>query len=393
MTNLEKLNLPKKIKLYSHQERFIESNPDRALLVHETGTGKSLIAICWIKLRSKFNALVVCPKGIVAKWKRDLKEMNSVADVISRDNVKKIDLTKYKVLILDEAQDFASPLFDKSRSKRAEVIYKYIKSGFNRHILLLTATPIRSTPWNIHTLACYLKIYWPVKEFRNKFFYYTNRYGINHYEKVANWRKEIRPYLEKISDIVLLKDCFDIPKQEHEIVKIPWTSSQESKLLEVGYTEPMAEWYARHKAENGKIKFQVLKHILNGYRKAIVIIYYRDQIDEYAKLISKDRQVFVLHGGVNNQDEIIQKARESDDCIFILQACMGAGFDAGEFSAMIFTSMSFKYVDYIQAQGRILRANNLHENKYYYLLGGRNDEAVYKTIRAGDDFNPHKYLN
>jgi len=395
MTNLEKIKIPNHIKLYEHQKRFVERNPDRALLVHEMRTGKSIIAICWMLLRPNLPALVVCPKGIVEKWKRDLETWNVIADVVSRDQVKKINLSLYSVLVLDEAQDFASPLFTKQRSKRAEVIYNYIKSGKNDHILLLTATPVRSTPWNIHTLACYLGVYWNVKEFRKKFFYFTNRYGINHYEKVSTWRKDIRPYIEKISDIVLLKDCFDVPEEQHKIIDIPWTSKQEKQLLEGDYEEPMTEWYARHKMENGIVKYRALKPLLDGYRKVIVVIYYRDQIEEYKKLIEKDRQVFVLHGGINNQDEVIQGAREADDCVFIVQASMGAGFDAYEFSVIIYASMCWKYVDYIQSTGRIYKPGNIKfegDLNYIYLIGGRNDKSVLDTIRAGDDFNPHKYM-
>ena len=71
---------------------------------------------------------------------------------------------------------------------------------------------------------------------------------------------------------------------------------------------------------------------------------------------------------------------------------MGAGFDASEFSVMIFASMSFKFVDHIQALGRINRINNLHENDYYYLLAGPCDKNVYKTIMAGHDFHPPSYM-
>lgn len=159
------------MELYAHQKRFAEKDPNRAMLVWETGTGKTVSACVWMNARPHAKMLVVCPKGIVGKWERDLKEWGvKNAEIVSRDHVKKIDLSGYDGLVLDEAQDFASPLFDKSRSQRAEVIYKYVKSHPLAYILLLTATPVRSTPWNIHTLACYLNHYWDIKQFRNRFF-------------------------------------------------------------------------------------------------------------------------------------------------------------------------------------------------------------------------------
>ena len=380
------------MKLYKHQQRFADSNPDKAMLVWETGTGKTVSACVWIKARAKIKMLVVCPKGIVGKWKRDLIDMNTVADVCTRDEVKKIDLNNYGGLVLDEAQDFASPLFDKSRSQRSEVIYNFIKKNPDAPILLLTATPVRSTPWNIHTLACFIGHFWKVLDFREEFFYITNKFGRIHYEKVNGWQKKIRPLVERIADIVLMSDCVDVPVQHNQIIDIKWTQKQENELKEQIYQEPVAEWHARHRMEQGAEKIKVVKDLVNGYRKVILVCHYRSQIDEYAKILSKDRLVFVLNGDVKDQDAVIEEAKASDDCIFIIQAQMGAGFDAGEFSVVIFASMSFRYVDYVQMKGRVKRINNLHENTFIHLLAGKNDKAVYNTIKSNQDFDVHNYL-
>lgn len=356
-------------------------NQNRDLLVWEMQTGKTAVACEWIKYRAPLKFLVVCPKAIVEKWKRELVDWGAKADVVSRDNVKKIDLNDYDGLVLDEAQDFASPLFTKQRSGRATAIYNYVKAHPKAHILLLSATPIRSTAWNLHTLACYLGVFWPIRQFRDKFFFFTDMFGRWHYEPRKDWRTEIRPYLESIADIVLLKDCIDVPKHSHQVITI----KQKEKA-------GCLDWHERHRAEQSDLKWEKLKELLDGYRKAIVVVYYLDQIDDYMKRIGKDRQVFVLNGQTKNQDEVIEQAKKADDCVFILQASMGAGFSAAEFSVMIFASMSFKYVDYIQSTGRLNSTENIHENNYIYLLGGRCDKAVYDTIMAGHDFNPHVYM-
>lgn len=379
--------------LYAHQERFNKSNPDRALLVWETGTGKTVSACVWMKRRHPTKFLIVCPKGIVDKWKRDLKEWDvKNAHVCTRDEVKKIDLNKFGGLVLDEAQDFASPLFDKSRSQRAEAIYKYIKAHPEAYILLLTATPVRSTPWNIHTLACYLGKYWDVRKFRDYFFNFTDKYGRWHYEKRYGWQKLIRPYVEEISDIVLMSDCVDVPTQHHQVIKIPWTQKQEKELQDAGYAEAITEWHTRHRLEQGDPKWAKIQELLNGYRKVILVCHYRSQIDDYVARIGEDRLVFVLDGRTKDQNEVIEGAKQADDCVFIIQAQMGAGFDAGEFSVVIFASMSFRYVDHVQMKGRVKRINNLHENTFIYLLAGKNDRAVYDTIQQNKDFDVHDYL-
>lgn len=380
-------------KLYAHQKRFIDENPDRALLVWETGTGKTVAACEWVKARQKrMRALVICPKAIVGKWERDLKEWGASADVVSMSQLSKVHWDRYNALVLDEAQHFASPLFVAGRSQRATLIYNFIRSKKDAHVLLLTATPVRSTPWNIHTLACYIGRYWDVKAFRGQYFYFTDMFGRWHWEKKTGWQKAIRPKVEEISDIVLMQDCVDVPVQHSQVINIPWTKADE-KALDASYKEPAAEWHARHRAENGSTKFDVLQGILDGYRKAIVVCDYTSQIEDYAKWIGEDRQVFVLNGATKDQDKTIQEAREADDCIFIVQASMGAGFDAAEFSIVIFASMSFKYVDYVQMKGRVKRINNLHENTFIHLIAGKCDKGVYDTIQENKDFDVHDYLS
>ncbi len=376
---------------YAHQKKFIERNKNRDLLVWEGGLGKTFAGSLWLNKRKHLKALVVCPKAIIGKWQRDLKEDGAIADVCSRDEIKKIDLHQYEALILDECHDHASEIFGKGRSQRTTVLYNYVRNNPNAHILLLTATPVRSTPWNIHTLAVYLGVYWDPKKFREEFFHLTDIYGRLHYEKNKDWRIKIRPYIESIADIKLMADVIDVPLQHEQIVEVKWSKEQEKKLGGQ-YLEPSAEWHARHRAENGKEKFRELQKITDKYRKVLVVCYYTEQIKQYAEWIGEDRQVFVLNGQTKNQDEVIQQAQESDDCVFLVQASMGSGFDADKFSVVVFASMSFRYIDYAQMKFRVKRIHNLHENTFIYLIGGKCDNAVYDTILAGKDFDPVEYF-
>ncbi len=374
--------------LYKHQARFIAANPDKALLVWETGTGKTVAACEWIKKRKTKRTLVICPKAIVEKWERDLAEWNAHAVVCSMSRLDKMNLDMFNAIVIDEAQHFASPLFTAGSSMRTKTIYEFIRQHPKTDVLLLTATPVRSTPWNIHSLACFIGTFWDIRKFKHEFFYQTDMFGRWHWEKKPDWRKGIRAYVEEIADIVLMKDCADVPEQKEKMVSIPWEKSDET-LLAAGYKEPSAEWHDRHRAENGRKKFEKMIEISNGYRKVIVVCHYTKQIDYYKEWIGDDRAVFVLDGRTKNQDETIEAAKAADDCIFIVQASMGAGFDASEFSTVIFASMSFRYVDMVQMKGRVKRINNLHENIFYYLIGGKCDKRVYEVIMAGKDFDVH----
>src|SRR3990167_3530019 len=112
-------------KLYKHQKAFLDKNPDRGLLLHETGLGKTITAIEWLKLRPDMRALVICPKAVVKKWKAELKEWGGVADVITRDELKRTGIAPYRAIIADEMQDYVSPLFTPQRSQRATVLYNH----------------------------------------------------------------------------------------------------------------------------------------------------------------------------------------------------------------------------------------------------------------------------
>ncbi len=377
--------------LYKHQERFLKSSPDKALLRWEMQTGKTRAACEWLKLRPKRKALIITPKAIVEKWKRELTEWKAKATVISMSQIHKHNLTIYDALILDEAQHFASPLFTAGRSKRTEDIYNYVKKKPDAHILLLTATPIRSTAWNAQTLGTFIGHYWHWREFRALFFFFTDMFGRWHWEPKSDWRIRIRPYMDKISDTVLLSECADIPKQSEQIVEIPWTQADE-KAISQEYMEPSKEWHYRHRMEQKRKKYEAMMEIMEGYRKAIVVCNYTEQIDDYVTWIGNDRQVFVLDGRTKDQDATIEAAKKADDCIFIVQASMGAGFSASEFSVVIFASMSFRFVDYVQMTGRVKVITNLHENTFYFLIGGKNDRAVYTQVMKGLDFHAPHYM-
>lgn len=383
------------IQLYKHQQRFIDENPDRKLLVWEVGTGKSYAACAWLDRRRDRRALIICPKAIVQKWGKDLRVWNLKADIYTRDEIKKIDLSPFTAIVVDEAHDFAAPLFDKGKSARAVALYKHLRAVSNVHILLLTATPVRSTPWNIHTLGVYVGHAWNLRDFRNEFFQFTKRYNRFFYEKKLGWQKLIRPYVEEIADIVLMSDCVDVPTQRHSVVRVPWGKVEQAKYKKEssdGYKEPAALWHIRHRIEQGEQKFKKLESILDGYRKAIVVCMYLSQIEDYAKRLGDSRQVFILHGATKDQHKVIEDARAADDCVFIIQASMGAGFDASEFSCVIFASLSFRYTDLVQMRGRVKRINNLHENTFYYLLGGQCDESVFNTLEQHKDFDVHYQL-
>ena len=377
------------LNLYSHQVNFLERNPCKALICHEAGTGKTRLACEWLK-KNNWHGLIIATKAIKPKWEKELKQWGAKGEVVSKEEFKKGVLYKPDALVVDECHNFSSGLFTKQRSQLSEKLYNYVKQNPRMPLLLMSANVIRSTPWNLHTLLCFMGIYIDKKEWEKEFFTLEYRPFLSRpaFFPKKNWRIAIRKYLEKYADIVLMKDIVELPKVTEEIIEIRPTGTP----IIFADVHPMAEFVARHRYENGIHKIKEIKRIGEQFRKAIIVCHFREQIDIYAKELKKEREVFVLHGGIKDQSAVIKSATESDECYFLVQSSMGVGFDADTFSCVIFASMSYKYIDWSQMKARVRRIHNLHPVIYYYLHSGKCDKAIFETVKLGQDFDPMIYM-
>jgi superfamily II DNA or RNA helicase len=350
--------------------------------VHETGTGKTVCACVWLHDGRDNDALVICPKRVVQKWKDALKAWDTRATVWSKEQFKKSPhIHMWSAIVVDEADEFASPLFTKGRSQLSTALYDTVKTNPQIPMLLLTATPIRSNPWNLHSLLTFSGVYIDWKVWRDRFFSLEYRPYLPRpaWLPKPEWRTMIRPTLEKYADIVLMKDCVDsLPPVAEEII--------ETK------TKPLAEgnFFDKHRNEQLN-KLNTILEIGKGYRKVLVVAYYVEQVESLAKLLANERMTFMVHGSTKNQEETLKEANECDECYLVCQASLGVGFDADTFSCVVFASMSYKARDWVQMKGRVRRISNLHPVKYYYLIAGPADKAVYKTIMLGKDFLPSEW--
>ena len=376
------------MKLLPHQVKYAKGYKDKAFIVHEGGTGKTICACVWLKDGRDADALVICPKRIIKKWEVSLTDWGTKAKVVSKEQFKKMRDWPWSAIVVDEADEFASPLFTKGRSQLASALYNQVRSNPNVPIMLATATPIRSNPWNLHTLLCYLGIYIDKTKYQGHFFNLERRPFLPRmaWFPKADWRQKARKLLEKYADIVLLKDCIDYvpPVVEKTVLTYPGAYK---KPLEV---EPTALFVAEHRFEQ-TAKVKTILEIGKEYRKVLVVAHYVEQVESLAKELSKDRETFMVHGGTKSQEDVLKEANEVDECFLVIQASLGAGFDADSFSYVIFASMSYRVRDYVQMKYRVRRIHNLHPVEYNYLIGGRCDKAVYKTIMLGKDFVPSEW--
>ncbi|MGV8131352.1 MAG: DEAD/DEAH box helicase [Candidatus Pacearchaeota archaeon] len=371
------------MQLYKHQQEFLNKNPNKALVCFDVGTGKTLAAVEWLRSRQD-NALIVVPKRIKKKWQKELGDVK--ATVVTKEEFKKLDFKNPSALVLDEAHFASAPLFTKQRSQIATKVYDFIKNNPKMPVLLLTATPISSTPANLHSLLCYIGQYYDWKEWRDEFYSLEKKPYLPYPAWIPkkDWRIRIRKYLLQHAHIALLQDCVDyLPPVTEEVIKLPtkkFTAQEE--------WEPMKAFVEEHRFEQLD-KPKVIREIGEGYSKVVVVAHFREQIEQLYKELSKDKQTYVLHGGTKDPEEVIRQAQEDPECYLICQASIGAGFDLDTFAVMIFASQGYSYVSSVQMKGRIRRIHALKPVKYIYLQGGRCDKAIKKQVDLGKDFDPN----
>lgn len=373
------------MELYPHQAQFLDENPAKAILAWEMRTGKTLPATLWVEHPSRAgNTFVITPK----QNKKDWIEFGTHATILTKEEFKKVrpSMVNPTAIVVDEAHYFASPLFLKGRSQLATALYTLVQEYPECHILLLTATPIRQDAWSLHTLLCYIGIYYPWKLWRDEFFELKRLPFLRFpaYFPRENWRTNIKPYVEKMCSVVSLHDIVEyLPPVEETFIT----------LKQSPYKRPLDEivtWTHEHQYEQQSKAKEILP-LGQGYRKLLVVAHYTSQIEELERELSADKPVFVLNGQTKDPAATIRGAQEADDCYFIVQASMGFGFDGWMFSAMVFASMSHSCLNHTQMLGRLRHLAHLGTPSVYYLLGGRWDRKIYDTIEKGKDFNPHEF--
>ena len=389
--------------LYKHQAEFLEKNPDKVIMAFEAGTGKSRTAIEWLKIKKVGLPLIIVTKAIKQKWHDDLKKWGYKEDYIllTKEEFKKEppdNLQYIDALIVDEAHNFASPLFiAKMRSQVSEALYKLIENKPNMPILLLTANPVRSSPANLHSLLIFRGVNISWAKWRDRFYHLVRRPYLPRpaFEPIKGWQKMMIPIIEKYCHVALMRDCADVPIHEYQNIDIELNNETLGRINDLKFEvwEPMKLWCAEHRLENGDEKLEWIKDFAKGRRKIVIICKYTEQILSYEKELNKDRETFVLNGQTKDQGEVIKNAQESPECFLIVQAQVSAGYDLDQFSTMIFASCSWSWVDHSQCHARINRIHNLHRNEYIYLHAGPKDYAVIESLELKQDFDVTQITN
>lgn len=417
------------MQLYEHQKKILNDDPKRCLIAWGTGSGKSRISL----MLAKGKTLAIVPKqqrldknfevtaekfGISIDLKVVSKEeFRRDHRSIGRFNTIIVDECHFMLGMLPETQQVKKQTIPKS-SQMFKALLWYIREHKPERIYLASATPA-SKPMNVFALGAVFGKNWDFYKFRDRFYF----------ERKMGYRTIWLPRDDKGSKDALAKliksfgytgqlsDWFDVPDQTHKTIYVSLTKEQQNAIKEIERQEadPMVARARKRTIENGVLygmlvesvnekedrirkstttfdseKLEHIKSLADEFGKVLIFSAYTGQIEQIKNYLEKEgsKNIYTLTGSTKDRGAVIQKAENSEGAIIIAQASISAGYELPSFPCVIFASKSYKYLDYEQGKGRVLRANALKKNLYVHLVvKGGVDEDCHKAIMAGQDFH------
>ena len=419
--------------LYAHQKRILAEDKKKCGLFLGTGASKTRIAL----QLAQGTTLVICPKQQREDrtWQKNAEKFGVKIEmaVISKEDLRKhwTELPRFDTVIIDEVHNNVGVLPDICQRKGVaipktsqifEATYQYLQKFPPERLYLLSATPVPK-PMGMWAIAKLLGQNWDFYQFRDVY-YKAIKIGQRRIyipKKDDESKARLASVIQKFGYTGNLNDFFDVPEQTHREIEIELTPEQEKALKNLSETE--ADLLVRRgkmrTIENGvlygkqveyldtqtdlmKCKTTIfpskkIEYILERaieFPKLLIFANYTAQIDEIARVLRKeDYQVFTLTGKTKDRVNLIQNAENASNCIVIAQSSISSGYELPSFPCVIYASKSWRFVDYEQSLGRVLRSNHLKKNLYIHLVVKGCDMDCHRSIMAGQDFQEKLKLN
>lgn len=386
-------------KLYAHQQRLADKNPDKCGIFWEVGTGKSFMALELLKKAS--NPLIVVPKSLKEQWEEST-DINVVTKETFRRDWNK--LPYHDGLAIDEFHYFLGMQGYRKKSAMLKALLSYIKKHKPKYIYGLTGTVYMSKPWNVYAAGEVLGYEMNYNAFKNKFFdmkYFGGRYPVPQVKEAHLIKDDIAKLVNQIGDVVKMSDCRDIPEQQHQKEYFDLTTEQKKGIKELDDSTPIVYYTKVHQICGGSLKgdeyteskifkaqkLDRIKELAYENKKMIIVCRYNHEI-EMIKDALNSYTVKVINGKVKNRHEVVKEAERSEACIVIIQSACSEGYQLPSFPLMIYYSHDFSLKNYLQMNGRIQRIDNLKKNVYISLIIRNSiDEDVYKSLQNKVSFD------
>jgi len=419
--------------LYDHQKKIIAEDKLKCGLFLGTGASKTRTAL----EMAEGDVLVICPKQQREDktWQNENEKWGTKKGimVISKEDLRRDwdILPYYDTVIIDEVHNNLGvmPTFiqrNKIQKPKTSQIFEATRKFLEKHqpkrLYLLSATPVPK-PMAMWGIGILMGQKWDFREFRD--IYYTQiRMGIRRIwiaKKDEASKQRLANLVQYFGYTGGLNDFFDVPAQTHKVVEIEVTAEQKKAMVNMSFSEadPLVRRARLRTIENGVLygkkienldkktdkminetkifkskKIDYIKERALEFPKLLIYANYTAQIHEIAKQLRKEGyNVSTLTGQTKDRTFIKTVNESSEPHIIIAQCSISSGYELPTFPCVIYASKSFRFVDYEQSTGRVLRANALKKNLYIHLVVKGCDLDCHNAIMSGKDFAEMLTLN
>ena len=421
------------LPLYEHQKKIIAEDKHKCGLFLGTGASKTRTAL----VMAEGKTLVICPKQQREDktWQNENEKWGTNVDleVISKEDLRRDwdELSEYKTVIIDEVHNNlgVQPSFiqrNKKQIPKTSQIYaatwKFLLKHPPKRLYLLSATPVPK-PMAMWGIGILFGQTWDFRKFRD--IYYTQiRIGMRKIwiaKKTEESKQRLASLVQQFGYTGGLNDFFDVPDQTHKTVEIELTGEQKNAVAELSFAEadPLVRRARLRTIENGVLygkkienvdektdlmtnetkifkskKIDYIKDRALEFPKLLIFANYTAQILEIEKHLKKEGYNVSTLTGQTKDRTFIKKVNDSPEPhIIIAQCAISSGYELPTFPCVIYASKSFRFVDYEQSTGRVLRANALKKNLYIHLVVKGCDLDCHNAIMSGQDFQEKLTLN
>jgi len=422
------------LPLYEHQLKIIKDDRLKCGLFLGTGASKTRTALHL----AEGKTLVICPKQQREDktWERENKKWETKVKltVISKEDIRKMwdILPRYETVIIDEVHSCLGVSPNTVQRKgvqypRTSQIFEstknFIEKTNPKRLYFLSATPVPK-PMSMWGLGILMGQKWDFFLFRQAYYIEIRVGGTRRIwipKKTDEAKQRLANLVKKFGYTGGLNDFFDVPAQTHKVVEIPLSNEQKRAMENMTFAEadPLVRrarlrtiengvLYGKHISEvDGKVdcmanltstfKSYKIDYILERaleFPKLLIFANYTAQIDMIARALRDEEYKVSILNGATKDRTFIKKVDESDEPhIIIAQCSISSGYELPSFPCVIYASKSWRYVDYEQSLGRVLRANKLKKNLYIHLVVEGCDKDCHETIMSGADFQEKLTLN
>lgn len=414
-------------QLLPHQLKILQTIKNKFGIWARPRTGKTPLAIRLATSKVK-SCLIIIPNHIKEQWEREIKTWNdtdckfylytkerfridSIDHVVNKGRRKTLiysdKVPKCEMVCVDECHRQASNY----SNKFFKTLDNYIQRHNIEYVYLLSGTPWNKNPWSVYSYGKLMGQKWDWFAWQREFFI-PIRMGMRVFYKpnTAKFPKLIE-ILKSIGVTIRLEDVAEIAEDTEELEFLDLNAEQKKCIKNICDTTPVARYIKYSQLEQGVLKStgyddglsfncdkdNRIAELIEDEDKLIIVCHFLDQIEKYEQLAQKaNRRFYTIRGGQKETaSEIAKRADADENCIVFIQADCSDGYDLKSFKVMVFASMSYSFISWDQMTQRMKSMQKKEPCEYIYLLsrGATVDNAIYKSVKAGQDFSDKVFNN